>query len=47
VNPSELDKVIQYIENQKEHHKVISFQEEYRKILNKYKIPFDERYVWD
>jgi len=36
-----------YIRNQKEHHKKVSFQDEYRSFLNKYKIPFDEQYVWD
>ncbi len=25
----------------------ITFQEEYRRLLNKYSISFDERYVWD
>ena len=32
---------------QAEHHRVVSFQEEYRRLLDKYKIAFDERYVWD
>ncbi len=47
VNPSEIDKVIAYIENQKEHHRKKSFQEEYRAFLKKYKVEYDERYVWD
>ena len=47
VKPSEVDVVIRYIENQKEHHKKISFQDEYRAILKKYNVAFDERYVWD
>jgi putative transposase len=47
VNPSEVDAVINYIENQKEHHKKITFQEEYRAFLKKYKVEYDERYVWD
>jgi len=47
VNPTEVEKVIQYIENQKEHHHVKTFQDEYRAFLKKYKVEYDERYVWD
>lgn len=47
VNPSEVDVVIRYIENQKEHHKKIGFQDEYRGFLKKYNVEYDERYVWD
>ena len=37
----------QYIANQKEHHRLQSFQDEFRAVLNKYQIEYDERYVWD
>ncbi len=37
----------QYIANQKEHHRQKSFQDEFRTFLAKYRIEFDERYVWD
>ncbi|MDO9185027.1 MAG: IS200/IS605 family transposase [Bacteroidia bacterium] len=47
VNPSEIDIVVRYIENQEEHHKKVSFQDEYRAFLKKYKVDYDERYVWD
>ena len=47
VNPSQIAIVIKYISNQHEHHKKISFQDEYRAFLKKYKFDFDERYVWD
>lgn len=47
VNPSEIDKVIHYIENQKEHHQRKNFEDEYRQILKKYQTEFDEQYVWD
>lgn len=47
VNPAEVDVVIKYIANQKEHHKQKSFQEEYRAFLKKYSVDYDERYVWD
>ena len=47
VNPKETDKVVEYIKNQDEHHKHISFQDEFRAFLRKYGIEWDERYVWD
>ena len=47
VNPSQVDIVTAYIANQHEHHKKKGFQDEYRSFLKKYKIPYDERYVWD
>ncbi|MFN6943993.1 MAG: IS200/IS605 family transposase [Cytophagaceae bacterium] len=47
VNPSHVDIVVAYIENQKAHHANKSFQEEYRSFLRKYKVDYDERYVWD
>jgi putative transposase len=36
-----------YIRSQKEHHRRVTFQEEYRKFLKAYGIEYDERYVWD
>ena len=47
VNPSNIDRVIAYIANQKEHHRAITFQDEYRSILKRYGVEYDERYVWD
>jgi len=47
VNPSEVEYVIKYIENQKEHHAKKSFQDECRYFFKKYKVDYDERYVWD
>lgn len=47
VNPTEIDVVIKYIQNQEEHHKVKSFQDEYRAFLKKYEVEYDEKYVWD
>ena len=47
VNPSEVDAVITYIDNQHEHHRIKTFQQEYRAFLEKYKVEYDERYVWD
>jgi len=47
INPSEVEVVVAYIANQKEHHQHKTFQEEYRAFLNKYQVAYDERYVWD
>jgi len=47
VSESNVPKVANYIRNQEEHHRVKTFQEEYREFLDKHKIKYDERYVWD
>ncbi len=47
VKPSEVDRVIAYIANQHQHHSKQTFQDEYRGYLKKYKVEYDERYVWD
>ena len=47
VSPSQLEAVFQYIEAQPEHHRTRSFQEEYRELLRRHRIDFDERHVWD
>jgi REP element-mobilizing transposase RayT len=39
--------VEKYIAGQKEHHRKKSFQEEYRAFLEKHRVVYDERYVWD
>ena len=36
-----------YIADQEIHHRRMTFQEEFRALLNKHEIRFDERYVWD
>ena len=47
VSPTHRESVVKYIQNQEEHHRTKTFQEEYREFLNRYEIEFDERYVWD
>ena len=47
VGPSDQQALLDYIDNQEEHHRTKTFQEEYRAFLNKYVISYDERYVWD
>jgi putative transposase len=47
VSESGANAVARYIKRQDEHHRRRSFQDELRASLNRYRIPFDERYVWD
>ena len=47
VSEMELDQIVEYIDNQKDHHRLIDFKEEYKKLLRDHGIEFDERYVWD
>jgi putative transposase len=47
VNPSEIGTVVNYITNQEANHKKLSYQDEFRAFLKKYKVDYDERYVWD
>ena len=44
---SQLEELVRYIDRQEQHHRIQTFQEEYRDLLQKYKVEFDERYVWD
>jgi hypothetical protein len=37
----------EYIANHQAHHRKKSFQEEYRTFLERHRISFDEKYVWD
>jgi hypothetical protein len=39
--------VSRYVENQEEHHREITFQDEYRELLRLHGEKWDERYVWD
>jgi REP element-mobilizing transposase RayT len=47
VSQSNLEKVKRYIRRQEEHHKTLSFQDEFRAFLTRHGIMFDERYLWD
>jgi REP element-mobilizing transposase RayT len=44
---SQIEEVRKYIAGQEEHHRKISFQDEFRNFLKRYDVEFDERYVWD
>lgn len=47
VSPSVLDKTVEYIRNQAEHHKKRTFAEEYKQFLDAYHIDYDERYLFN
>ena len=47
VSKSILPSVIDYIREQREHHRHKTFQEEYREILAKHGISFIDQYLWD
>jgi putative transposase len=47
VSSSLVPSVKTYITNQERHHRRMTFQEEFRKFLEKYEVSYDERYVWD
>lgn len=47
VSMSLLDKTVDYIRNQEQHHRKMSFQEEFLTLLKKHGIEYDNRYLWD
>ena len=47
VSFSELEKVKKYIQNQTNHHKKMSFREEFILFLEKNSIPYNEKYIWE
>ena len=47
VSVSQVAETMTYIENQEEHHRHKSFQEEYIGFLKKHEIDYDEKYLWD
>jgi putative transposase len=44
---SQIDKVVKYILNQEEHHKVKTFREEYIAFLDKFQVEYDSKYLFD
>jgi putative transposase len=47
VSQSQKSRVEDYVRSQEEHHRQSSFQDEFRELLRKHNIAFDEQYVWD
>jgi putative transposase len=46
VSKSNLPDVVKYVETQREHHRGKTFQEEFRALLDRHGIGYDERYLW-
>jgi REP element-mobilizing transposase RayT len=46
VSVSQLDKTITYIKGQPEHHRKMTFQEEFLALLKKHNLEYDERFLW-
>jgi putative transposase len=44
---SQIDAVYKYVMNQKEHHKKVTFKDEYIDFLKKFNVAFDEKYLFD
>src|SRR5262245_23489940 len=47
VSFSNIPSVRRYLAGQEEHHRTVTFQDEFREFLRKHQIEWDERYVWD
>jgi len=47
VSPSLMQESRKYIQNQEEHHRRMSFKEEFREICRRHGLELDERYAWD
>ncbi len=47
LSPAHVNAVKTYVAHQMEHHRQESFQDEFRRICEKYGVAIDERYVWD
>jgi REP element-mobilizing transposase RayT len=46
VSPSQMARTIAYINNQKEHHRKKTFEEEFIQLLDRHGIAYDKRYVF-
>ena len=46
IGQSAVEQVTRYIENQKKHHERLTFKEELVMFLKKYKVEYDEKYIW-
>jgi REP-associated tyrosine transposase len=46
VSTSQMEKTIAYIQEQKEHHRRKTFQEEFRELLERHSIEYDGRYLF-
>jgi putative transposase len=47
IGASQIEDVRRYIAEQEQHQRKLSFQDEFRLLLKRYELAYDERYVWD
>jgi REP element-mobilizing transposase RayT len=47
VSESQVDAVREYIRTQEGHHRGLSYQDEFRALLDRRGVEYDERYLWD
>jgi putative transposase len=47
VSKSNVPGVLKYVRSQEEHHRKITFKEEFIDFLRRHEIEYDERYIWD
>jgi putative transposase len=47
VSPAHVELVREYIADQEEHRRTTTFQDEFRRLLTKYGVEWDERHIWD
>lgn len=46
IGASQMSTLVRYIQRQEAHHRTTTFQDELRRVLQRYGVPFDERSVW-
>ncbi|MBN2309900.1 MAG: IS200/IS605 family transposase [Candidatus Hydrogenedentes bacterium] len=44
---SQLKALVRYVDNQEEHHRKLTFKEEFLQLLRRYGLDHDERYLWE
>ena len=44
---SHIDRVVKYVMNQEIHHQRKTFRQEYHELLEKFQIPFEERFLFE
>jgi len=47
IGQSQVSTLTRYTDSQREHHRRRPFQDEFRALLRRYQVEYDERYVWD
>lgn len=47
VSSSQKRNVLKYIANQEEHHRKVSFKEEFTRFLKRHEIQYEEKYLWE